>query len=193
MSDGARVIAVERLREFIWQQREMAKRGQEDMIDGDDCAIARWTMAEMIADDLDALIASVPPAEPLPEAVAPSAPDIVLFNSLRAQLRALEEEKKRVAVAERDEARAQLREAQAAIENIEHDSRWRHRWHDRLGRGNDTEGKFYERLEATREEAESQLAALLGSIRAMRNNYDSRSMVGKDLDIILQAHQESSA
>ena len=35
-----------------------------------------------------------------------------------------------------------------AIANLEGDAEWRRRWHERLGRGNLTEGRFYEMLES---------------------------------------------
>ena len=43
--------------------------------------------------------------------------------------------------------RAQLDELRQKITDLEADAEWRSRWHERLGRGNMTEGKFYERLE----------------------------------------------
>ena len=37
---------------------------------------------------------------------------------------------------------------EAELAQYEADSRWRHDWHERLGRGTDTEGRFYEHIEA---------------------------------------------
>ena len=33
------------------------------------------------------------------------------------------------------------------LEQLKKDAEWRSRWHQRLGRGEQTEGKFYERLD----------------------------------------------
>jgi hypothetical protein len=41
----------------------------------------------------------------------------------------------------------QLAEAKADSESLSRDMDWRRRWHDRLGRGTQTEGRFYEKLE----------------------------------------------
>ena len=43
--------------------------------------------------------------------------------------------------------RAQLDELRQRIADLEADAQWRWRWHERLGRGDMTEGKFYEHLE----------------------------------------------
>ena len=42
--------------------------------------------------------------------------------------------------------RAQIDELRAEVKALRADATWRHRWHERLGRGNMTEGKFYEML-----------------------------------------------
>ena len=42
--------------------------------------------------------------------------------------------------------RAQIDELRAEIAALKADAAWRHEWHERLGRGNMTEGKFYEML-----------------------------------------------
>jgi len=47
------------LSEMVTTWRAMAKSGQEDILPGDECAIARWTMAEMLADELSAALAVV--------------------------------------------------------------------------------------------------------------------------------------
>ena len=43
--------------------------------------------------------------------------------------------------------RAELRRISDMIKVFQGDVEWRHAWHERLGRGTRTEGRFYEELE----------------------------------------------
>lgn len=66
------------------------------------------------------------------------------------------------------QAEADLTALRAENEELKEDMTWRHRWHDRLGRGAATEGRFYESVEQQMQ----QLTALRASLQDVVQEMD---------------------
>lgn len=68
--------------------------------------------------------------------------------------------------------RAQIDELRAEVKALKADAEWRHRWHERLGRGNLTEGKFYERVAQLKAENRDLSVRLRTALEVHQNRLD---------------------
>lgn len=168
-----------------WLTRQIVVDGREPMLDEGDCRLCGSAAGEGHEDtdpcgivaallaDLDRLRA----APAIPAASLELASKAAAVQSLERENDQLRADLARVEQQLSDERLTFLRAAdtklaalqsrwdaqQQELTNLRDDATWRHRWHDRLGRGEaETEGKFYERLQ-TRWDAQQQALRALSA------------------------------
>lgn len=73
-----------------------------------------------------------------------------------------------------------MSEVSDELSDMKMDAEWRRRWHERLGRGNQTEGKFYESIEQQLTDATRALAALKEKYQELEVFYANAQSYGKE-------------